>query len=149
VRSNSTRRGLAVGTLAASATAGALVGFGLRQGTPSRPFNAIAQLVLRSRAEGVWGFDPTVTLTGVALHVISSLALGVVCLWLAERRGGIARVTIAFAIALAALAAELLVIESMLGAGMSGTLTRVQIVVVHVMLAIALAVGMRLASPPP
>jgi hypothetical protein len=105
--------------------------------------------MLGARAEGVWGFDLVVTLTGVALHVVITLALGVLCLWLGESRRGVTRLSIAILVALMALAAELLVIDPVLGAGMSGTLTRVQIVVVHVMLAIALAVGMRLASPPP
>ena len=145
---SSTRAGLAVGLLAASATSGALVGFGLRLGIPSRPFNAIARLLLGSRAEGVWGFTPTVTLTGVALHVTTMLVWGVVYVRFADARRGIARGAIAVGVAAMALLVELLVVERLLHAGVSGVLSPMQVVVVHAVLAVALAVGMRFAFPP-
>ena len=72
------RAGVVVGLLAACATGGALLGFGIRQGIPSRPFNATARLLLGARADGVWGFVPAVTLTGVALHVTVMVVWGVV-----------------------------------------------------------------------
>lgn len=148
VRPSSTRAGLAVGLLAASATSGALVGFGLRLGIPSRPFNAIARLVLGGRAEGVWGFTPAVTLTGVALHVTMMLVWGVVYVRLVEARRGFARLAIAVGVAVMALLVELLVVERLLHAGVSGVLSPMQVVVVHAVLAVALAVGMRFALPP-
>lgn len=148
MRPTSLRAGLAVGTLAASATAGALIGFGLRQGTPLRPFNAVARLVLGARAEGVWGFDPLVTLTGVALHVTVMLAWGLLCVRLAGGRRGLARAAFGVAVALLALAVDLFVVERLLGAGVSGVLSTLQVIVVHVLLALALVVGMRLALSP-
>jgi len=148
VRPTSTRAGLALGLLAASATAGALVGFGHRLGIPSRPFNAIARLLLGSRAEGVWGFAPLVTLTGVALHVTTMLVWGVVYVRLAAAHRGGARIAIAVGVAAMALLVELLVVERVLHAGVSGVLSPMQVVVVHAVLAVALAVGMRFALPP-
>ena len=134
--------------LAASATAGALVGFGLRQGTPSRPFNATARLLLGDRAEGVWGFVPSVTMTGVALHVTAMLVWGLIYVRVSRGHRGVARVAIAVAVAAAALLVDLLVVERALHAGVSGVLTPLQVAAVHVVLAASLAVGMRLASPP-
>lgn len=148
MRPTSTRAGLALGLLAASATAGALVGFGHRLGIPSRPFNAIARLLLGSRAEGVWGFAPLVTLTGVALHVTTMLVWGVVYVRLAAAHRGGARIAIAVGVAAMALLVELLVVERVLHAGVSGVLSPMQVVVVHAVLAVALAVGMRFALPP-
>lgn len=141
-------RGLAVGALAASATAGALAGFGIRLGTPARPFNAVARLVLGGRADGVWGFDPPVTAVGVLLHVTVMCVWGFLTVRLAQSRRGAGRVAVAVVVALLALAIDLLVVARVLRAGVSGVLAPVQVVVVHVVLAIALVVGMRLASPP-
>lgn len=141
-------RGLAVGALAASATAGALAGFGIRLGTPSRPFNAVARLVLGERADGVWGFDPRVTTAGLLVHVTVMLVWGLLCMRLAQTRRGLARAAVAVVVALAALAIDLLVVERLLHAGVSGVLTSAQVVAVHLVLAVALVVGMRLASPP-
>jgi hypothetical protein len=147
VRPTPFRRALVVGSIAASATAGALVGFGLRQGTPLRPFNAVARLLLGARADGVWGFDPVVTLVGALLHVTVMLAWGFLCVGLAGTRRGIAAFAAAVGVTLAALAVDLLVVERGLHAGLSGVLSSGQVVVLHLVLLVALALGMRFASP--
>jgi hypothetical protein len=148
VRPSSLRAGVVVGLLAACATGGALLGFGVRQGIPSRPFNATARLLLGARAEGVWGFVPAVTLTGVALHVTVMLVWGLVYAHVARAQRTGARIALAIAVAAAALLVDLLVVERALHAGVSGVLSPVQVVATHVVLAAALAVGMRLAFPP-
>jgi len=148
VRPTPLRRALVVGTIAASATAGALVGFGLRQGTPLRPFNAVARLLLGARADGVWGFDPIVTLIGVLLHVTVILAWGFLCVGLAGARRGAPAFATAVGVTLAALAVDLFVIERGLHAGLSGVLSPGQVVALHLVLLVALALGMRFASPP-
>jgi hypothetical protein len=148
VSPSTTGTGFVVGALAACATGGALVGFGQRLGTPSHPFNAISRLVLGARAEGVWGFVPSVTLTGVALHVTVMLVWGAVYARLARPRRGVARLALAVAVGAAALLVDLLLVERVLHAGVSGVLSPVQVAAVHLVLAVALALGMRLASPP-
>ena len=148
VRPTPLRRALVVGTIAASATAGALVGFGLRQGTPLRPFNAVARLLLGARADGVWGFDPVVTLIGVLLHVTVILAWGFLCVGIAGARRGVPAFATAVGVTLAALAVDLLVVERGLHAGLSGVLSSGQVVALHLVLLVALALGMRFASPP-
>jgi hypothetical protein len=59
------RRGIEAGLVASSAVLGLLIGIGRRAGTALRPLNATAYTLLGTRADGVWGFDPIVTLTGV------------------------------------------------------------------------------------
>src|SRR5689334_12907078 len=50
VRRHWVEAGITTGIIAAAATAGALMGFGIRFGTPLRPFNTIAAELLGSRA---------------------------------------------------------------------------------------------------
>ena len=137
-----------MGLLAAAATAGALVGFGLREGTPVRPLNGIARLVLGSRADGVWGIDPLVTATGVVVHVTLMFAWGLLYVRLADARSVLARVGLAIVVALAALLLDLFIVERVLGAGGAGVLTIAQVIALHALLAASLVIGMRLASPP-
>lgn len=137
-----------MGLLAAAATAGALVGFGLREGTPVRPLNGVARLALGARADGVWGVDALVTATGVLVHVTVMLAWGLLYVRLATARSLLARVGLAIVVAVAALLLELFIVERVLGAGGAGVLTMAQVVALHALLAASLVIGMRLASPP-
>jgi hypothetical protein len=137
---------LRVGSLATASTAGALLGFGWRLGTPVRPFNAVARLLLGARADGVWGPDPLVTVAGVLLHVTVMHAWGFAYVWLARHASGWRRSLIAVAVAATALAVDLLVVERWLQAGVSGVLTGAQVVAVHLVLAVTLALGMRFAT---
>jgi hypothetical protein len=59
------RRGIEAGLIASAAVLGLLAGVGRRAGTALRPLNATAYTVLGTRADGVWGFDPIVTIVGV------------------------------------------------------------------------------------
>lgn len=61
------RRGIEAGLVASGAVLGLLTGIGRRAGTALRPLNATAYTLLGTRADGVWGFDPIVTLTGVVV----------------------------------------------------------------------------------
>lgn len=137
--------GLITGIIAASATGGALLGFGIRAGTPSRPFNGIATLVLGDRARGVWGYVSTITITGILLHVVIMAAWGMVFVSLAARRRGWQVPAIAVGVSgLAWLVGRLVVLRQM-GAGMSSVLGTGHLVVLHVVLAVALVLGMRFA----
>jgi hypothetical protein len=62
-----TRRGIEAGLVASAAVMGLLIGIGRRAGTALRPLNATAYALLGTRADGVWGFDPIVTLVGVVV----------------------------------------------------------------------------------
>jgi len=134
------------GAVATAATGGALLGFGLRQGTPARPFNALAALVLGDRATGIWGFHSVVTVTGLLVHVAVTLGWGLLFARLARGMRGTRLAASALLAALVALVVDGFVAGRVLGVDVSGALAPAQVVAVHLVLGVALAVGMRLAT---
>ncbi|HEU5175314.1 MAG TPA: hypothetical protein VFT96_11215 [Gemmatimonadaceae bacterium] len=136
-------RAFFVAILAAAATSGAVLGFGIRAGTPSRAFNAIAALVIGDRARGVWGWDRVVTPVGITLLVTVMLCWGFVFARLAGGARGWRLIAIAAGIGLAAWMLSTAAFAQL------GEPTRVmgpgQLAGLHFVLAVTLAVGMRLA----
>jgi hypothetical protein len=128
--------------IAASATAGTLLGFGIHLGTPARPFNAIAALALGPGAQAVYGFSPLPTLLGILLHVAAMIAWGVVYELLVARTRGY--LTASLVVAVAALTA-LLLPSRLFGVGPAALLSIGNLVALSVVLAVALPLGMRLA----
>jgi len=139
-------QGMLTGAVGTAATAGALLGFGLQQGTPARPFNALAGLILGDRASGIWGFHPVVTVAGLVVHVTVTLGWGLLFARLARGTRGMRLAAAALAAAIVALAVDGLVAGRLLGVDVSGALTPAQVVALHLVLGVALAVGMRLAT---
>ena len=72
--------------VAASATTGTLIAVGKRASTVARPFNVVASHLLGPRAADSFGFVPRITLTGVAIHLGLTTALGIVILVLVRTR---------------------------------------------------------------
>jgi hypothetical protein len=137
--------GITAGVLAASATAGALLGYGLRLGAPARPFNAIGAMLLGSGAQAAHGFSPGTTLLGIALHIGAMLGLGVVY---ASLTGGARRHVVVWAVILAAGALVLTYfVGRLFGVGLATILSPANVVILGVILAIALPIGMRFALP--
>lgn len=139
-------QGILTGALAAAATAGALLGFGMQQGTPARPFNALASLVLGDRADRIWGFHPVVTVVGVIVHVALTCGWGLLFARLAGGTRGLRLAGAALGIAATALAVDVLVVTRLLGAHVSDVLAPAQVIALHIVLGVALGVGMRLAT---
>jgi hypothetical protein len=139
-------QGILTGALAAAATAGTLLGFGLQQGTPARPFNAVAGLVLGDRADRIWGFHPVVTVTGALVQVLLALSWGVLFARLAGEMRGVRLAGAAAATAVAALAVHALLASRVLGGSVSDVLAPAQVIALHAVLGAALGVGMRLAT---
>ena len=135
--------GITSGVLAASATAGALVGYGLRLGSPARPFNAIAAMLLGPSAQAAQSFTPAATTLGVVLHVAAMIGWGLVYVALFARSGR-HPVGWAIAVAAAALVATLL-ITRFFGVGLAALLPTGNLIALAVVLATALPLGMRLA----
>lgn len=147
------RRGVRGGAIAAAAVAGALLGFGLRDGMAARPFNAMAALFLGNRARGVWAFDAPVSLTGIVVLLLACLAGGVLLALLLgalspSSRGARSRVA-AFAVALitGGLALALVVARApdLVGPAPVGALSLSQGVVLALLAAVGFASGMGLA----
>ena len=138
------RMGLRAGALVAAATSGALLGLGLRAGTPAHPFNLAAAPLYGERAMGSWGFDPLVTVAGALLHAGTMLLLAITFAVLA---GGLRGIRLILA---AAIFAALLWLAHAYWPGSGGesparTLSAAQLALVYAVLAVALILGMRLA----
>jgi hypothetical protein len=139
-------QGILTGALAAAATAGTLLGFGLRQGTPARPFNTVASLLLGDRAQGIWGFHPVVTAVGVIVLLTLTLGWGVLFARLAGGMRGWRLAGAAMVVAGAALALDVFVATRLRSGNLSEALAPAQVIAVHIVLGVALGVGMRLAT---
>ena len=137
------RLGLSAGFVAAAATTGALLGFGLRQGMPARPFNVAASMILGEAAAGSWGFHRLATPVGVVLHVVAVLALGMLAATLAVRSR---RLRVVGASVIVSLGAAILhIVLAGRDASSTRALTIPQLIVVYLLLTAGLMVGMRLA----
>jgi hypothetical protein len=139
-------QGVLTGALAAAATAGALLGFGIQQGTPARPFNVLAALLLGDRAGGIWGFHPVVTVIGVFVHVAVSLGWGLLFARLAGGLRGLRLAGAVLVVTIAALAVDVFVVGRLLGVNVSDVLAPAQVIALHGVLGVTLGVGMRLAT---
>lgn len=135
-------QGIATGLLAAAATGGALVGFGLRFGTPARPFNALAAYLLGPAMLAVWQFS-IVTVVGLLVHVVANGVWGVVFVQLVEHSGGGA---LGWAVLVAAGAFGLSSLTgAQLGVGLAPLLSLGDRLVLALVLAASLLLGMRFA----
>jgi hypothetical protein len=139
-------QGILTGALAAAATAGALLGFGIRQGTPARPFNSLAAVLLGDRAGDIWGFHLGVTLVGLLVDLAVSFGWGVLFARLARGMRGLRLAAAAVGAAVVALAVDVFVVGRLLGGNVSDVLAPGQVIALHVVLGVALGVGMRLAT---
>lgn len=138
--------GLRAGLVAASATAGALLAFGLRLGTPLRPFNAIARLVLGRSADGVWGWVPAITVPGLLVHIALGVVCGLALALLAPARARLPRlVAIATLIAGAAHLLDAVLLPRVAGPGLAALLAPAQLVLFYLVLIGGLVAGIRLA----
>lgn len=137
---------MGVGLVAASATAGALLRIGMRDGTPARPFNAIASVLAGASAAQTWGFAG-VTLVGVVAHVVATVVWALVAEWLVER--GVATRWVAAGVVAVAWLAFTTAIGRIVGNGVSAVVDLGDRVTIALVLAITLALGMRLAFSSP
>ena len=140
-------RGIAAGLVAAAAATGLLVGIGRRAGTALRPLNATASSLLDARADGVWGFDPIVTIVGVLVVLAVSVLAGIVVAWLSPSFRTLRVVLAAVGVALAGYLLHLHVAARVDG-GLSALLSVGELRALYVTAASALVLGMRFAFSP-
>ena len=134
---------MSAGLVAAAATTGALLGFGLRQGMPARPFNVAAAMLLGEGAAGSWGFHRLATPVGLALHVVAVLALGVVAAFIATRSRSLRSVGASVIVSVGAGIVHIALVSR--DASATRALTVPQLIVVYLLMGAGLVVGMRLA----
>jgi hypothetical protein len=146
-------RGVRAGVVGAAAATGALLSFGLREGMPARPLNAVAAVVLGNGARSVWGFDLRVSTTGVLLLlsgcVLASLILSVAVDAMTARasrpRIGLTTFILALPIGLLGVALVARHAPDFVGAQPVGVMTMSQAIVVTILICVGFASGMRLA----
>jgi hypothetical protein len=147
---------LGAAAVAAAAMGGALVAFGARAGDAVHHVNALAGLVLGSRVTFVTGVHPLATTLGVVMLFVGALLWGALFVRLVgvlgagpggavrHRRGG-GVVVAAGATAALAFCVDAFVLPRLAAETTLAALSISRLVVVHLLLAAALPIGMRLA----
>ncbi|HET6679906.1 MAG TPA: hypothetical protein VFG84_01785 [Gemmatimonadaceae bacterium] len=141
------RQGMAAGSVAAAATAGALVGFGIRGRPASRPFMEAGRALLGHDAILTASSGAIVLGAGILLHIVAMLVLGVCFSLVAAGLRGV-RLLLAASVfsALVFVAVHRLLPLPPAPGLMTGWPTP-RLVIIYVTLALALTAGMRLARP--
>jgi hypothetical protein len=140
------RVGVWSGAIASAAVLGALLGAGWRAGVPWRPLNAVAVLLLRGRADGVWGFDAAVTATGAALTLGTTFLLGILFSLVAAPWRGLRLLAASVVVSAAAYGTTRAALGPVLQPAPEAGLTAAQLALACIALAAALVAGIRLAQ---
>jgi hypothetical protein len=138
--------GIRVGTVAAAATIGAIIGLGLRHGLALRPFSTAGRGLLTALGD----MDPSTgvaAVVGIALVALAIILLGVCFTFVAAPLRGIRLLGAAIAFAAIGWAISVYVVPSILVLSAEIVLGTAQRVFICTLLAISLVVGMRLARP--
>ena len=140
-------RGLAAGLVASAAVLGLLIGIGRRAGTALRPLNATAYTLLGTRADGVWGFDAVVTLTGVLVVLVVGALAGMIVARLARSYRTFRVVVAAAGVALLGYFLHVHLVARVDG-GLSALLSIGELRALYLAGGSALVLGMRVAFSP-
>jgi hypothetical protein len=140
-------RGAAAGLVAAAGVTGLLVGIGRRAGTALRPLNATAYSLVGTRADGVWGFDPIVTIVGVVVVLVVGALAGMVVARLSPSFRTFRVLSAAAGVALVGYLLHVHVAARVDG-GLSALLSIGELRALYVTAASALVLGMRFAFSP-
>jgi hypothetical protein len=139
--------GIRVGTVAAAATIGAVIGLGLRHGLAMRPFAATGRALFAKL--GVVGTPTTTTLLGVITVACAIIVLGVCFTVVAAPLRGLRLLIVAIAFGAIAWGFAGFDVPSVLALSSGAVLGSAQRVFIFTLLSLALVVGMRLARPEP
>ena len=132
------------GIVAWAATLGVLVGFGRSRGAALQPLNSIAHAFFGTRALLMEGFDWAITPAALLLHLAVLVAFGVIFSLLAAGLRGWRLVGAAIAYALVIWLVNRLMLPTMYASGLAQLLSPWEMVVFHLIMALALALGVRL-----
>jgi hypothetical protein len=137
--------GIRVGSVAAAATIGAVIGLGLRHGLALRPFTTAGRALLEKLGLSA---APTLTaLTGLAMVVCAIVVLGVCFTVVAASLRGVRLLGAAVLFGAIGWAVSVFVVPSILALSSGIVLGNAQRVFVFGMLSAALVAGIRLARP--
>lgn len=138
------RVGVSAGIIAATATTGALIAIGSRATTAARPFNTIAGHLIGAHNAAVPAFVPSVTITGIALHVLLSTLAGIAVALVARRGfapGWVASVAVTLFAALVSIG-----IARRGGSSLAALLPVGDLILFYFTLAASLAIALRFAA---
>ena len=136
------REGLRAGTIAAAATAGALVALGRAHGDALRPVNSVAHILIGSRAYYLEGVHWLVTPVALAVHLLSIMAWGIILSLLTPRLRGAGLYAASLAFAAFTGGVDYRVVPDRLRPGFESGLSGTEIAVVYFVLGISLAWGL-------
>jgi hypothetical protein len=142
------RQGVRAGLVAAAATAGVLVGFGVARREPLRMLNAVAHMVIGTRAYYTVGFDALATPLALALHALSVVLWGVLFAALAGRLRGARLAAAAALLAAAAFLIDYHLVPERFRPGFETLLTTGELAALYAALGASLVAGLRWAAPP-
>jgi hypothetical protein len=140
-------RTLGAGLVSFAAVSGLLIGIGRRSGTPWQPLNAAAHIAIGVRADGVWNFQLDVTPPGCLVVLVLSMSAGFVVACVTASRRTPYIILAAACVAAAGYLCHLHVAARTPG-GLAALLSVGELRALYVTLAVALAVGIRLALLP-
>lgn len=132
-----------MGTVAAAATIGAVIGLGLRHGLALRPFTSAGRALLEKI--GIAGTASASALVGLVLAACAIIVLGVCFTIVAAPLRGLRLLAVAIVFGAIAWSVSAFVVPSILAWSSGAVLGSAQRVFIFGMLTIALVAGMRLA----
>ena len=135
--------GLRVGTVAAAATIGAVIGLGLRHGLALRPFASAGRALFEKI--GIAGTASASAIVGLAMAACAIIVLGVCFTVVAAPLRGLRLLGVAIVFGVIAWSVSAFVVPSILAWSTGAVLGSAQRVFIFGMLTIALVAGMRLA----
>ena len=138
---------MGAGGILAASSIGILLGIGRRSGTAWRALNAVAHVVIGSRADDVWGFQFDVTLVGCAVVLAVSAMAGVAIAELTSTRRTIFRTVATGVVVLVGYLVHVHIVARTPG-GLGALLTLGELRVLYGGGAIAAVAGMRYAFLP-
>ena len=133
------REGVRSGFVAAAATAGVLLGFGIARGAAMRPINSVAHILIGSRAYYMAGFDWVVTPLAALLHVALTCVGATLFAMLAVRTDGAKLYALAAAYAVALWSVIEFVLSPRLRPGFESGLSNAEILIVYLVMTLVLA----------
>jgi len=141
VSSHWVREGIRAGTVAAAATAGALVALGRAHGAALRPINSVAHIVAGSRAYYMEGVHWLITPLALVVHLASIVAWGLVFSFFTRGVRGGRLYAVALAFALATWVFDYKLVPERLRPGFESGLSGIEVAVVYLVLGVSLAWG--------
>ena len=146
VLSDRMRAGVETGVIAAAATAGALAGLGARDRAPVEAFRALGRMLLGVSASEAPRAQSLALVTGIVIHAATVTLWGVLFAVIAARLRGVGLFVAAAVFSLVAYAVSSGILPPLLRLGYGAKAFPPQLALLYSVLALALAMGMRLAQ---